>query len=91
VTAPTRRARRVGVRRVDQRAVVGLGIKAVPDAEIVDSLDQPGAEAFNGLSAMTKEDQAGSQCPAPASGAALAARSVSGVGWRGVTSCLSAH
>ena len=36
-------------RRGDQWAVVGLGVEAVADAQLVDPLDEPGAQAVRGL------------------------------------------
>ena len=40
----------------DQRAVVGLGVEAVADAELVDALDEPGAQAVRGLLADRHRD-----------------------------------
>ncbi len=34
----------------DQRPVVGLGIEAVPDPQLVDPLDEPGAQPVRGVS-----------------------------------------
>ena len=40
----------------DQRTVVGLGVQAVSDAQVVDPLDQPGAQPIRGLIADRHRD-----------------------------------
>ena len=53
----------------DQRAVVGLGVQAVADAQVVDPLDEPGAQPVRGLLADGHRDADGH---APLAGAAVA-------------------